>query len=243
MKETIEEELRKKFGFIRGLSFDGLLDYKKSKTLKPRKRKLTYPVQLNLYENGNSDFGLRTRLGRFFELVCSGIYGGRIKQNCNIGESSNGFSVNAQPDLVHTTRLCIREVKGVSPGESLKLSDEQIVKYYKLQVSPYFKKSPEIRFEIFRHGVRELQKKYGWSQSENSLDDLVEDLSGTTKFLLSLPFSVVFLAYSLQNKFTSRHDNEKTYLTLTRLNSSGLNNLLAYPEETLSELCGIQVIL
>ncbi|MEK6906090.1 MAG: hypothetical protein AABW81_00535 [Nanoarchaeota archaeon] len=236
MGEIVKEELRERFGFIRGGIFEGLLDYKKSKTLKPKKRKLEYPIQLTLYGEGNPDFGLRTRLGRFFEILCSGFYGGRIKQDCNISDSSNGFSVNSQPDLIHLARLCIREIKGVSPGESLKLSDEQIVKYFKLQTSTYFEKSPEIRFEIFRHGVRELQTKYGLSQNKNSLDDLIEELSGTTKFLLSLPFSVVFSIYSLKNKFTSRHDNEKTYLTLTRLNSSGLNNFLVYPEETLNEL-------
>jgi hypothetical protein len=100
-----------------------------------------------------------------------------------------------------------------------------------LQTKDYFKKPPIIRYDIFRHNLKNLHRDY----SNKSLDELVSDLTNSIKYSLSLPFSLVFELYSKENKFCARYDGEG-YNKCGRINSSGLHTLLAYPEEVIKEL-------
>ncbi len=49
------------------------------------------------------------------------------------------------------------ESKAVSCGREIKLRDEQMARYAVLQKSRAFK-FPEIYFNIFRHGIKKLEK-------------------------------------------------------------------------------------
>lgn len=222
----------KRFKFIRSKErFKELPDYKFAPYMRVKNKFLEYPVQYSLFNEEviGGGFGLRVKEGHFFELLSHGIYGGLIKKlNHENGGNSNEI-ITSEPDITDSKRGIFREVKGVGPGGDLKLIDEQIAKYCLLQTKEYFKNPPKIRFEVFRHDIRKIQENY----KKKKLEDLIEGLSQSIKFSLSLPFSLIFQIYCDNNKFTCRHDNEQTYKTLTRLNSSGLNNFLAYPEDTI----------
>ncbi len=68
------------------------------------------------------------------------------------------------------------------------------------------------------------------------LEELLYDLSKTTKFLVSLPFSVIFEIYKSTNGFSGSRYEGEFYFNLTRFNSSAINNLIANPEYTLEKL-------
>jgi len=222
----------KRFKFIRSKErFKGLEDYKYSPYMRVKKKSIDYPVQYSLFneESLGDGFGLRVKEGYFFELLSHGIYGGSIKNLYHENGKTSQDIMTTEPDVTDTKKGIFREVKGVGPGGDLKLIDEQIAKYCLLQTKEYFKNPPRIRFEIFRHDIRKIQENY----KKKNLESLIGGLSQSIKFSISLPFSLVFQIYCDNNKFTCRHDNELTYNTLTRLNSSGLNNFLAYPRETI----------
>jgi len=113
----------------------------------------------------------------------------------------------------------------------VKLNDYQIFKYYVLQTRDFFKKSPTIVFDIYRYGFSGIQSKYNLKK----LDELVNDLSTNTKFMISLPFSLIFQIYKNGNQFTSRYEGEATPAH-TRFLSKGINELLAYPDHTLEKM-------
>lgn len=224
----------KRFKFIRSKErFKELPDYKNSPYMRVKKKSIGYPLQYSLFneEIVGDGFGLRVKEGYFFELLCHGIYGGSIKNLYHENGNTPKDIMTTEPDVTDTKKGIFREVKGVGPGGDLKLIDEQVAKYCLLQTKEYFKNPPRIRFEIFRHDIRKIQENY----KKKNLESLIEGLSNSIKFSISLPFSLVFQVYCDNNKFTCRHDNEMTYKTLTRLNSSGLNNFLAYPEDTIKE--------
>jgi len=224
----------KRFKFIRSENtFEGLNDYATSHCLRLKSKSLFYPVQYSLFneEKAEGGFGLRVKEGYFFELLCHGIYGGSIKSSYNENENGSKDMLTTEPDITDVKRKTFMEVKGVGPGQALKLMDGQIAKYALLQTKEYFSKPSKIRFEIFRHGVSSIQENY----KNKGLEELIKRLSDSVRFLISLPFSVIFKIYLNEGKLTSRHDDERTYYTLTRLNSTGLNKFIAYPEETLKE--------
>jgi hypothetical protein len=226
----------KRYKFIRSKNpFEGLEDYRDSPTLSVKEKNIIYPLQRSMFNGFESPSskdegcGLRTNEGHVFELIDHSIYGGHIKsiyhKNC-VGHKE---VISSEPDISDKKRGILREVKAVSPGNSLNLRDTQIAKYALLQTKNYFKNPPKIFFDIFRHGVRGMQKKY----KDRGIEDLVEDLSSTIKFSLTLPFSVIFEVYSQDNNFNYRYDGGR-FDSLTGLNSSTLNEFLAYPEKALT---------
>jgi len=172
---------------------------------------------------------MRARLGKYFEILSQGIYGGNIKELQKVNESS-GKVILVEPDITLKPKKYFKEIKSVSPGECLKLTDEQISKCMALQLKS-FDKFPNIDFEIFRHGVRKLVKRY----NKINLLELVNEISNTIQFMISLPFSVIYKIYLGKcEKYTSRYNGLK-WDNMTRLNSSGLNNFLLYPAKTFEE--------
>lgn len=153
-----------------------------------------------------------------------GFMGGtskNFKKNENL--SKEGL-ILTEPDIC--SKKYYRESKGVRRYGDLKFLDEQIAKYFLLEMQEEGKK--RIRFDIFRHDIENLQAKY----KKLPLEKLVFDLTNNTLFSISLPFSTIFEMYNSQNDFTSRYDGEK-YSTFTRLKSSGVNKLFFNLEETL----------
>jgi len=129
----------------------------------------------------------------------------------------------SEPDI--SSLDYFREAKAVRPGGDLKLFDGQIAKYFLLRTGDY-SVGKKIKFDIFRHGLRNLQKKFKAETNET----LLMELAKSTKFMISLPFRVIFDLYMSED--SPRYDGTR-YDTMTRVYSSTLNNLLAYPKDTL----------
>lgn len=220
--------------FIRGKPFQGLEDYFYSPEIKMTHKRLKYPLSKQSsfqgLEHYGSVFELEKKLGHFHEKIIYGIYGGKLKQIQKINSDlfKNNFS---EPDL--TTKKNHFESKAVAPGGALNLLDKQIPKYAILQIGGFLKHKKYVRFEIFRHGIRKLHKNY----KNDKIEELISDLSKTTKFMLSLPFSLIFHLWSAETPFTSRYTGDK-WVPTTRFFSSGLNSMLAYPKETI-EIIGL----
>jgi hypothetical protein len=236
--------MSKKFPFVKGGVFDKLDHYLKSKPLMVKNRSLTYPIQ-DTFPGFDFDYsyGMRSRLGLFFEILSGGIYGGDSKeqQEIEIENGSKGLlKLISEPDIVHLNENIFREVKAFSQENALKLFDGQMEKYAQLQLHD-FEIPPTIRFELFRHGLIKLIKNYKTSD----LDSLILDLSQNVGFMISLPFSAAYTIYdnaSVPNTFgekkwpfTSRYEGE-AYTWCTQFRPPGINSLLASPGDTFEKL-------
>lgn len=231
--------------FIQGRQFDGLSDYLESENIKVFNKNIKH----NFKEHEKSSYlenGLKGKLGSFYESLMQGIYGGELKEQYKIKNGS--LEKIIEPDL--SCENFHREAKAVSPGRSLRLKDNQMAGYCILEEGKYFSKK-EITFEIFRHGVKELMSELKYKDVKL----LFKELSKSTKFMMSLPFRVVFDIYASgkcsHQKETlspscsnSRHQH--SHGSYARIDSGALNALLAYPEETLKyfnvELEGLKII-
>lgn len=231
-----------RYKFVRGKPFQGLDDYLKSKSIRAKNKKIFYfipnSVEGTIFPeliSKNPEFGLRSRLGHYYELLSKSIFGGELKKQYDLDENGKVLEVKSEPDLTINNKnktLSLIEVKSIAPGQALKLLDNQIAKYVSLQTGNYFSKSLEINFNIFRHGISKVQSKY----SSRPLDELVYDLAKTTKFLISLPFSVIFEIYKTNDVFIGSRYEGRFYDNLTRFNSSRINDLIANPEQTLEKM-------
>lgn len=221
-----------RYKFIRARSpFQSLVDYAVSPEISIKRRDIEYPLQRTLFNGGYekvSKHSLRVKEGYFFELLSQGIWGGRIKDQKN---NSNGDLIKTEPDIIFEDSSKIKEIKAISKSSCLKLSDEQIAKYFFIHSQGLDQKFPEIRYNIYRHGVKEVENNY----FGKSLDSLISAFSSSIKFMISMPFELIFEIYSNKSDLTSRYEGEK-YSKMTRLNSSSLNKALADPNRFLEDL-------
>lgn len=226
--------------------FSGLDDYLNSPDIEVRRKKLKYDISnmIQTYMFKESNYGIRVRSGRYFEILDNGIFGGSLGEIHKFNEDT-GNGLTSEPDITHLNTNRLRETKSVVVGECLRLTDEQIGKYSALQLGEgnYFPAFPEIVYDIFRHGVRKMTSRFG----KENLKDLIENQSKNTRFMISLPFGVIHHIadpYNEYRSFTSRYwglddlegqvdeGKKADFGPTTKLLSPGLNNLLAYPEET-----------
>lgn len=232
----------KRYKFIRSKNlFEGLEDYKMAPYFRLKHHLIGYPIQSSLFndEKLGSGMGLRTKEGDFFEFIGRGMYGGTKKLSYNQPIEDNGHIITIQPDITDKKKGILHEVKGIQKSNHLKLSDEQIAKYLLLQSKQYFPNPPTIRYTIFGHGIKKMQDTY----KNKGIEDLVFGLSDSVRYSVSLPFSLIFEFYfqddkkSLENKkYTSRHNNELTYDTMTKVHCNVFNDFIAYPEKTIEEM-------
>ena len=126
---------RMKFVRSKENPFLGLDDYRNAPEIEVQNKEITYPLQLSLFPDTRSNYGLRVRLGHFYELLSQGINGGKVKER---QEMSNGTLIGtlvSEPDV--SSKNYYREAKGIRPGGDLKLIDNQIAKYFLLQTGKF----------------------------------------------------------------------------------------------------------
>lgn len=212
-------------GFIRSKDpFCGLDDYLNSPEINLVSQSFHYPTQISCFPE-NPEYGLRVKSSYFYELLIQAIYGGYVKEKTELTEENSQTSLFSEPDL--SSEKFYREVKSFRLGGDLKLLDEQMAKYCLLKTGEYCDKK-SITFELFRHGIRHLQKDF----KNKDTCDLLEDLAKNTRFMISLPFRIIFDIYT--SKKSTRYDGQ-FYSHMSRLNSGPINKMISTPEEVLSD--------
>lgn len=224
---------KERYKLIRKGCFNELPDYFNAPCLEIKNKNLTYPTtQLQLTLPGFESIGdLILRLGRFFEILTQGIYGGKIGDFYEFTELENGNNTRTEPDITHQKPNILREVKATSIRDSLKLRDKQMKKYLDLQAGEHFPEPPIIRFEVFRHAVRGLSKIC----DKSGLEGVIKELTEGIRAMISFPFSLMYRIYQANISFTARYEG-KTFHNITRFHARGLNYLLSEPKETFKEL-------
>ena len=221
--------------FIKCSIFDGLNDYETAPSIEVIRKKINYNFKLELAVS--SAHGLRVKSGGFYQKFSQGIYGGELEKMVELFEDDPNFSLKFQPDI--SSEKFDREIKSVSIGRYIRLEDRQVAKHFMLKL---LKKSKEEQtYEIFRHGIYRLERDF----VTKSTEDLLEKLTKSTRFMISLPFRIILDLYA-SRLFGEYQEQEKSCRTYVRLDSGPLNFLLAYPEETLKyfnvELDGLKFI-
>lgn len=217
-----------------------LENYMGTEPIKVVNKSPSYPVQKELFQYipDGINYGFRTRIGRFYEILTSAIFGGKWIGTNNV--SINGDEL-FQPDVL--SKETIIESKSVCWKDSLKLVDFQMDKYLLQQCANFYQNPRKIFFSIFKYGVTK-PLSYFKKTKGNHLDEMVKVLSQNTSFLLFLPFSVVSALHtprekSLEEKenYFSRYEDQR-FDTLTRLKTTGMKDLLLFPEKVL-EIYGL----
>ena len=205
--------------------FKGLDDYLEAPEINVLNKHLNYPLQLSAFPEFDPNYRIRVKSGYFYEVLSQGIYGGKIKDRKELKNRESNDSLVSEPDV--SDKKYFREIKSIRAQGDLQLTDSQIAKYSLLETGDYQDRK-KINFTVFRHGIKNIQKKF----SGKDLSSLLEDLSKSTRFMISLPFRTIFDLYISKN--SPRYDG-MFYSTMTRIYSRVLSDLLVCPEETLSK--------
>lgn len=229
-----------RYKFVRGGPFDGLDDYASAPVIHVKSRDLKYPIikrdgSQRSFQDYNYQRRLKDDLAFFFELLAQGVYGGKLTEREALTPQLSIFTGKedgfVQPDLIVKPGH-YKEVKSFAPGQNAKLMDYQMPKYRDLlRKHTNSHSAPDMEFEFFRHGIRELLKNY----RTKPLEELVENIAPTVNFHLSLPSRVAWKIYQADNEFSSRYEGP-SFSNCTQFSSSGANAMLAYPEDTLRKL-------
>ncbi len=211
--------------------------YSKSNPIKLERNNMMYIQR----KKGTND--LRNKLGKYFQFLTRGIYGGILGEDYR--KHKHGLIV--EPDLISYDYKNVWESKSVLAGEGVKLYDIQIAKYIYLEkiLKEDIGEFPVISYEIYRHRVRELFKRFEGKPKK----ELVNKISENIINLVSLPLDVIVKIHSLmgadkisikkepreKGKFSSRYERENWYDNNTMLHSPALNHFIAYPEKTLEK--------
>jgi hypothetical protein len=213
--------------------FKGLDDYFSSPEISVRNRRLTYPMHPQQDLPGYSyQAKLKESLGTFFEIIYQGIKGGKLKHHEVLSDQINLFTEREElicPDIQYGEGR-YSEVKSVAKGQTLKLLNVQMKKYATLLRNGGNSSHPEISFEIFRHGITELLRRF----RNRPLEDLVQELSSNVRYMFSLPPQIIFSIYN-GGPYTSKYTGDR-WDKCSQFLSGGMNSLLAYPEDTLVQL-------
>jgi hypothetical protein len=209
-----------------------LEEYMGPRPIKVSSKNLEYPIQNDLFESiylhsPQVNYGYRKRIGDFYEILTTGIFGGQWVGTQNVSNEENGCF---QPDVISSNKII--ESKSVCWKETLKLTDFQIDQYLFHQCDG--SKPDKIFFAIYKYGLRNPLIHFK-TFKQNILEQIVSSLSQETSFMLFLPFSVIFSLHDpeiLCSEFKSRYERGN-FDPLSRFNSTGLKKMLQSPEEVL----------
>jgi len=193
----------------------------------------SYPIQRDLFENLPTDrinYGYRKRIGDFYEILTTAIFGGRWIGTRNASQRRDELF---QPDVVSKDKII--ESKSVCWSENLKLVDFQIDQYLLQQCDSFYQQSSPIFFAIYKYKVKNPLVQFKQIKN-NALEEIVKTLSEETAFMIFLPFSIISPLHNptIHNHFNSRYENGK-FDPLTRFKTSGIKKMLFSPEEVIKE--------
>jgi len=171
-------------------------------------------------------------MGLFYETLTSLFYGGVL--GASFSPVTNELSLLTKPDIVNHDTKHFYECKSVRNGHHGMFLDTQLNGYDQLQEHfPDYSTS----FAIYRHTLPGI--KSSWQGTTN---DLFQELSQKTAYLVLLPYSIVQQFQTVgqsgvSSSLVSRYDNpQSTYDTCTCLRSSTLTTLATEPERVIDDL-------
>jgi hypothetical protein len=208
------------------------------KPIKVAQRKLTYPIQMELFPrtihlgSGKEYKRDNKYIGSFYEILAQGIFGGEWRGVRHSASENGDWSL--LPDVV--TNKEVMDSKAVSWDESLKIGDFQFDKYLVQQCTSEFLSSRKIFIPMFKYGLRHPWTLFDTFR-ENQLENIVRELAGKTAFMLFIPFSLAYKIHHPEapSRFISRYDGER-YDNMTRFSSRGIKLMLENPKECLEGL-------
>jgi hypothetical protein len=228
-----------------GKTFDPttLKEYMDSKSIKVKKRNLTYPTniipkyQYRLFDNkvaqqirGES---YNRAVGVFYEIITEGITGGTWM---GLRNSATDNEIVYKPDVV--SEKGIYDAKSVAWQESCKLTDFQMEKALLQECTDAFIQPPKrIFIPLFKYKLSNPWKEFD-NAGLNLENTLVSTLCEQTGFCLFLPFQVIYNIFSKDipaNNYKSRYEGEKRDHS-TNFLCSGIKKMLIDPETALSSV-------
>lgn len=177
----------------------------------------------------------RKAVGDFYENLAWLIYGGKTRLPSVNGDPFSHLI--SEIDIADSNMQKIREIKSAFSSQPFNLYDHQLAKYLLMQVGPHFEEfliqeyntsHPIIEFNLFRYGIRRIESEF----EGKDLESLIERLSKETRGMISFPFGMICDLWYSHGSFISRY-GEDPYDHITRISTTGLNNLMTYPERTL----------
>mgnify|MGYP001560874207 CR=1 FL=1 len=159
----------------------------------------------------------------FYEHLAQAIFSGNLRNR----QIENGEDV--APDLTDHPRRRYIEVKAVGHTKRVMLKGEQIDKYANIQTSESF--LTRIYFNLFRYSTRGIVKRTEGMRE----DDIIQFLAQDTKFMVGLPFSIV---YKIHSEGYKGHDlASRTYgvggAPCTNLSTRGIDLFFSNPEQVI----------
>ena len=211
--------MRSKYSFVRGKPFHGIMEYN-LQTIPVKNKTTTYPLQIKLFEEmSQSDKTITNGIHQFYVHLGTLIYGDLVQKT-----NTNGTS------LIHPDSILgnvPKEIKSIAPGSPLLIKKEQTARYLLHAFNSSFPK--RLRHQIYRHGLAKPGKNY----RNKALDSLILNLSGKTKFHVSLPMSIISKLYFSSNKNILETDYPNPSV---KVRSPAINQLLAEPKDFIREV-------
>lgn len=174
----------------KGRGFLKLLEQEKSK-FKERfplvKTQVSHSNRQELFRSTHRSRG-HLWMGLFYELVTSALFGGRVKNPATsicFGESVEGGGeddIDTCPDVVSRRKLEICESKAMRVGHQLYLLEDQLDRYFRLQI---LRPDYEIRFVIYRHLVYKVKSFFGTGL------EMYQELAKKTVAAFSIPLRMI----------------------------------------------------
>lgn len=204
--------------------------------LKPAYRRVSFPIQTNIrgvYPSENQKVYI---LGRFFEIVTRGLYGGKLNDKKFGISYSNGrvFEDHTiKPDVVDTRRGIRWESKGSYCHRTCDILRSQFEGYKSLQYDSHDK---IFCFALYRHSLDEVKKR------RRTEEEIISGLAERTAFSIVLPLSVIIALRDISSHVLERMVNiQKTdasgrYLGCLKINISTMSRFLTDPDQNLEYL-------
>ena len=192
--------------------------------IRVKRKKLAVDVGNSVLLNFSSR---RIAMGRFYEILTRGFYGGIDEGSVKIKRDSY-----FKPDSIDNKNNLLFESKSSRVGgDTCNVIDEQMDRYERFQIeNPNFK----IFYVFYRHSFEKI------GSYKNSEENLFSELCSKTLCSIVLPFSFVHKIWNPKNSaefedIIYRYDGSY-YTPCSCLRSPLLNKLILFPRDVLNEV-------
>lgn len=193
----------------------------------PNLYEIQLPQQQDLFNIGFTTNNSHIKMGLFYEMITSALFGGRLTDSLlrHEGQKREG----PIPDVWSKRKGLMGESKALRNGYSLNLLDSQIKLYHKYQI---IQPDTRIYYAIWRHQFKNIKKYRG------TISNLFIELAQKTIAGIILPFSIIVYLHSI-GEAVYEYGTLKRYETdnwdhCTRVSSALLNKFILNTNKTIN---------